>query len=368
MNLRSSPQEWVKVCASAFHIHFIRAPPSETRSPVHWLLQTEIAGYLEEMGNSSSQPAPGVPGSTEPNSVRVEVDVDQVERLSHTQGFDADEYLVTRRDTEFPLTLHSNSQPRVEEAKLVHASGSEIALKLGDQNVRRSGTVVKLTVPADAAVTVYRLVVSGKYEDGEAFQITLRRSVVVLFNAWSNNDGVFVENEEWREEYVLNSDGRVYAGDLDGMPWKLALYRPDSLRAVIWLLENVSNLNFKQKRDPILVSREMSALVNVQDENGVLVGRWDGEYTDGRPPTFWRGSGQILAQYYQSGGQPVRYGQCWVFSGVLLTVLRILGIPSRSITNFNSAHDTNRNRTIDQYYNEEGEKVRYLSSGSDSVW
>lgn len=320
------------------------------------------------MGNSSSRPAPSVPGSTEPNSVRVEVDVDQVERLSHTQGFDSDEYLITRRDTEFPLTLHSNSQPRVEEAKLVHASGSEIALKLGDQNVRRSGTVVKLTVPADAAVTVYRLVVSGKYEDREAFQVTLRRLVVVLFNAWSNNDGVFVENEEWREEYVLNSDGRVYAGDLDGMPWKLALYRPDSLRAVIWLLENVSNLNFEQKRDPILVSREMSALVNVQDENGVLVGRWDGEYSDGRPPTFWRGSGQILAQYYQSGGQPVRYGQCWVFSGVLLTVLRILGIPSRSITNFNSAHDTNRNRTIDEYYNEEGEKVRYLSSGSDSVW
>ena len=75
------------------------------------------------MGNSSSWPAPSVPGSTEPNSVHVEVDVDQVECLSHTQGFDADEYLVPHQDTEFPLMLHCNSQPRVEVAKLVHASG-----------------------------------------------------------------------------------------------------------------------------------------------------------------------------------------------------------------------------------------------------
>lgn len=76
-----------------------------------------------------------------------------------------------------------------------------------------------------------------------------------------------------------------------------------------------------------------------------------------------------LQEYYKSGGRPVRYGQCWVFSGVLLSVLRILGIPSRSITNFSSAHDTNRNRTIDEYYSEEsGEKIPYLSSGSDSIW
>lgn len=315
------------------------------------------------MGNSTSEP-----GSTDPNTVRAEVDVDQVERLSHTQGFDVDEFLVTRRGTEFPVTLHSNSEPRVEDARLVHASGNAIELRIGDQNTRRSGTVVKLTVPADAAVTVYRLTVSGKYDDGEAFQVTLKRSVVVLFNAWSKNDGVFVENEDWREEYVLNSNGRLYAGSTTGMPWNLALYRPACLRAVLMLLDQVSDLTFDQKRNPVLVSREMSALVNVQDDNGVLVGRWDGEYGDGRAPTFWRGSGQILEQYYQSGGQAVRYGQCWVFSGVLLTVLRILGIPSRSITNFSSAHDTNRNRTIDEYYNEAGEKVRYLSSGSDSVW
>ena len=192
--------------------------------------------------------------------------------------------------------------------------------------------------------------------------------MVVLFNAWSTSDPVYMRDDHERYEYVVNHRGMLYIGDLRGTPWNLALYRPDCLRATLFLLENLSNLTFEQKRDPIQVAREMSALVNIQDESGVLVGRWDGIYDDGKSPSFWRGSGEILQQYYQSRGQPVKYGQCWVFSGVLLTVLRILGIPSRSVTNFNSAHDTNRNRTIDQYYDENNRRISYLSSGRDSVW
>ena len=192
--------------------------------------------------------------------------------------------------------------------------------------------------------------------------------LVVLFNPWSPNDGVYMEDERLREEYVINTRGRIYAGDLRGMSWNLALYRPDCLRAVMFLIEERSKLTFEQRSSPVKVCREISALVNVQDDLGVLVGRWDGNYDDGQSPTFWRGSGEILQRYYQSKGEPVQYGQCWVFSGVLLSVLRILGIPSRSVTNFNSAHDTNRNRTIDQYYDENGDKVSYLSSGSESIW
>lgn len=323
------------------------------------------------MGTSESRPAPpGPSGVPAPNSVRAEVDVDHVQKLNHTHRFeDLDEYLVLRRGCTFPLTLHTQTHLTVEGAKLLHtASGSAIDVAVGDHRSRRSGTVVDLTTPSNAAVGVFELSVSGKFEDGEAFEVKLKRKAVVLFNAWSEDDGVYMAEEDLRHEYVSNSDGRLYAGSLIGIPWKLGLYRPDSLRAVLYVLESMSTLSFDQRRVPALVAREMSALVNVQDDEGILVGRWDGDYADGHAPTHWRGSGDILHKFYLSGGQPVSYGQCWVFSGVLLSVLRILGIPSRSVTNFSSAHDTNRNRTIDEYYDSNGEKVYYLSSGSDSVW
>ena len=215
---------------------------------------------------------------------------------------------------------------------------------------------------------MYQLRVKGSFADGTAFDVELKDHVVVLFNAWSQNDTVYLKDDAERQEYVLNSKGRVYIGDKYGTAWNLGLYKPNTLRAVLYLLETLSQLPFEQKRDPVLVAREMSAIVNVQDENGVLVGRWDGKYWDGKHPSFWTGSAAILHQFYLSGGEPVKYGQCWVFSAVLLTVLRVLGVPSRSVTNFNSAHDTNRNRTVDEYYNEAGERIDYLDTGSDSIW
>ncbi len=45
--------------------------------------------------------------------------------------------------------------------------------------------------------------------------------------------------------------------------------------------------------------------------------------------------------------------------------MRALGIPTRVITNFDSAHDTNANMVIEEYYSEMGEK---LSIGSDRIW
>jgi len=45
--------------------------------------------------------------------------------------------------------------------------------------------------------------------------------------------------------------------------------------------------------------------------------------------------------------------------------MRVLGIPCRVITNFNSAHDTNNNLVIEEYYSETGQKLKY---SNDSIW
>ena len=56
-------------------------------------------------------------------------------------------------------------------------------------------------------------------------------------------------------------------------------------------------------------------------EQGVLQGKWGGGYHDGRgsrAPWSWIGSPNILRTFMNTG-YPAKYGQCWVFSGVMTT-------------------------------------------------
>lgn len=62
-----------------------------------------------------------------------------------------------------------------------------------------------------------------------------------------------------------------------------------------------------------------SSQVNSNDDNGVLLGNWSGDYSGGDSPSSWSGSVDILRKWKTSSFKPVRYGQCWVFAGVLTT-------------------------------------------------
>lgn len=55
------------------------------------------------------------------------------------------------------------------------------------------------------------------------------------------------------------------------------------------------------------------------------MGNWTTEFDGGTPPTKWVGSMKILQKYY-TNKKPVKYGQCWVFSGVLTTGKSLLHV------------------------------------------
>lgn len=105
--------------------------------------------------------------------------------------------------------------------------------------------------------------------------------------------------------------------------------------------------------------------VNSADDNGAVMGNWSDDFGGGTPPTKWLGSQKILQQYYRTR-KPVKYGQCWVFSGVLATICRALGLPCRVVTNYASAHDTQSSLTVDYFVDAEGRAMEELNS--DSIW
>jgi len=55
---------------------------------------------------------------------------------------------------------------------------------------------------------------------------------------------------------------------------------------------------------------------------GVVEGKWSGSYRSGTNPLHWSGSVTILRKWYRGRYRPIRYGQCWVFAGVMCTGIR----------------------------------------------
>ncbi|KAM7090527.1 protein-glutamine gamma-glutamyltransferase 2 [Ciconia maguari] len=198
---------------------------------------------------------------------------------------------------------------------------------------------------------------------------------VLLFNAWHPEDTVFLRDEDERREYVLSQQGLIYQGARDyitSTPWNFGQFEDDVLSICLKLLDTNPKFPRDQNKDcsrhnnPVYIGRVVSAMVNCNDEDqGVLAGRWDNCYDDGMSPMAWIGSVDILKRWKEFGCQPVKYGQCWVFAAVACTVMRCLGIPSRVVTNYSSAHDTNSNLVIDRYLNETGDEDR---RSRDMIW
>ncbi|XP_034720739.1 coagulation factor XIII A chain-like [Etheostoma cragini] len=189
----------------------------------------------------------------------------------------------------------------------------------------------------------------------------------MLFNAWCKDDAVFLPNDAERNEYVLNDHGVIFQGSFenkDSKDWVYGQFERGILDACIYILD-ASQMPIGDRGNIIKIVRMGSAMINSQDDNGVCVGNWSDDYSMGRSPTSWTGSSQILLQYAQTR-VPVSYAQCWVFAGVFNTFLRALGIPARTITNFNSAHDSNGNLKTELICLPDGSPDR--ENTRDSIW
>ena len=126
----------------------------------------------------------------------------------------------------------------------------------------------------------------------------------------------------------------------------------------------VRRMPLRDRGDAALVTRHLTFSLG----EDVCVGKWgDGKYTSGTGPSYrcsscskkktcgpnlakkctepgdWTGTAALFA-VYRANLKPVQYCQCFVYAGLMTSLGRGLGIPSRPVTNFQSAHDSEQVR------------------------
>ncbi|XP_018576115.1 hemocyte protein-glutamine gamma-glutamyltransferase-like [Anoplophora glabripennis] len=239
-----------------------------------------------------------------------------------------------------------------------------IALDRVDPNY----VVVEIHIAANAPVGIWscslRTNIKGFPKEFRNFQVP--NDFYIIFNPWNREDGVYLENENDRNEYIFSDVGKIWLGTSwypQGRNWIFGQFDDIALRTAVFLLDK-SKLEPENRGDPVLVSRAISAIINSDDDNGLLVANWNGDFSDGTPPYAWTGSKPILEQYYNSGGAPVRYGQCWVFSAVTVTICRALGIPCRSSTVYVSGQGS---KNITKNYDAFGNLIEDNQS-NETLW
>ncbi|XP_060930644.1 protein-glutamine gamma-glutamyltransferase 5-like [Limanda limanda] len=312
--------------------------------------------------------------------------------ISHeTQGL-SKKHLVVRRGKPFKLTLRFRGRswnPHSEGLVLEVWLGSlseRIPVQFSDKwpttqhwsakihpgSVHSESVTIHICSPVQSSVALYNLRLH--IETRQNIRSFAMGSFVLLCNPWLKDDPVYMPHEAQLQEYVKSDYGLVFMGTNQNVcqrPWSFGQYEPGVQEACLTLLEvSPQHLSDESKdnilrADPVYLSRVVCAMVNCNDDLGILHGKWQGGYQGGVNPTEWSGSADILRRWVASNFSPVRYGQCWVFASVLCTVMRVLGIPSRVVTVFNAGHDTNASRTIEEFYSTTGEKL-HLSK--DSLW
>ncbi|XP_068598549.1 transglutaminase 5, like [Brachionichthys hirsutus] len=309
-----------------------------------------------------------------------------------TESFSNSKMAVVRRGAPFKVCLQLGGRPfnpktdslkikvmlgrlfvvmRVTFSKKV--SSSKWKAYIAPENVDLQNPSIFITSPASASVGCYRFQLCA-FTQNRRKKTCASGKFVLLCNPWCPEDTVFIPFEDQREEYVLNDSGLLFMGtsmNPTSRPWSFDQYESDVLETCLSLLQispqhqHNRRMDYLKRNNPVYISRVVSAMINSEDDRGVLKGNWSGDFKQGVHPSSWTGSGEILRQWAQTGHSPVKYGQCWVFAAVMCTVMRVLGIPCRIVTNFNSAHDTNDNLVIEEYYTETGQK---LNCGKDSIW
>ncbi|XP_035914712.1 annulin-like [Anopheles stephensi] len=271
--------------------------------------------------------------------------------------------------TESYVLVHPNPDEGISETGELPDDWRAILDDVKEKPLGKAELTLQIRTPSYAPVARWTVQFHCRLDTTDAKSMTeIKDPMYLLYNPWCAEDPVYMEDEASRKEYVLQDSTLICKPSKKGpymTSWILGQYEANVLDCVLYLIAEVGNIRAALSGNPVLVTRALTGAINSASGYGLLRGNWSGNYEDGTPPTAWTGSAKILQQFYDTG-KTVNYGQCWVFGGVLTTVCRAIGIPSRIITNFESAGDHDASLSIDYFVDDKDNAASGMTV--DSIW
>lgn len=133
---------------------------------------------------------------------------------------------------------------------------------------RQDGNTItfQVHVPATAPVGVWNCwVQTNRYgQRDNRHDYKCDEDIYMLFNPWCREDSVFMDNESFRKEYILNEQGKIWCGTWrqpKGRKWIYGQFDDVVLPACMYMLER-SGLEHAERSNPVRVCRAISAMVS----------------------------------------------------------------------------------------------------------
>ena len=196
------------------------------------------------------------------------------------------------------------------------------------------------------------------------------------------------------EEYIDATEGLIWQGLSDNHEahvWNFDQFNGKNLHVALHLLRRVT---LEHRSSPVAVSRALSFSIDAD----YCEGKWgEGKYESGHEgsykcatknqlkkdpfhpskctdPSKWTGTTELTNTFWarhlaketlppndqEEFNTNVQFCQCFVYAGVLTTFGRALGIATRPVTTFQSAHDVNADKSISKFY--------WLNKKADDAW
>ncbi|XP_014245999.1 annulin-like isoform X2 [Cimex lectularius] len=219
--------------------------------------------------------------------------------------------------------------------------------------IRKDGlwASIVLSPPNNCLIGKFYLIINTIWE-GEINTFKAPMPIYMLFNPWHSSDTAYLPNSIDRADTVLNDVGIIYRGistSIESTTWKYGQFDKDVLLAVLTMISKFGELEINNWSNCLsiidAVAKAISSIIENDDNTNVSFAPY--------------GSAYILNQWYETD-LPVKYGCCYVNSGIMTTAYRALGICARAVTGYDFGINADQSYTIDFFYLDDfNERLKY---------